>query len=50
MLLLALLLFNARLGIRLDALRGWGRNLGILLIGVAANVLIPILFLYLVSR
>jgi BASS family bile acid:Na+ symporter len=50
MLLLALLLFNAGLGIRLDALRGWGRNLGILLIGVAANVLIPILFLYLVSR
>ena len=50
MLLLALLLFNAGLGVRLDALRGWGRNLGILLIGVAANVLIPILFLYLLSR
>lgn len=50
MLLLALLLFNAGLGIRLAALRGRGRNVGVLVVGLAANVLIPILFIYLLSR
>jgi BASS family bile acid:Na+ symporter len=50
MLLLALLLFNAGLGFRLDAMGGWWRNLGILLVGVLANVLIPLIFLYLISR
>jgi BASS family bile acid:Na+ symporter len=47
---LALLLFNAGLGVRLGALRNWGESFGLLLIGVAANVLIPVLFIYFVSR
>lgn len=50
MFLLALLLFNAGLGIKTGALRGWSHHLGSVLIGTAANLLIPVLFAYGLSR
>lgn len=48
-LLLALLLFNAGLGVEPGRLRGLGRRGGVLLAGLAANVAVPLLFIAAVS-
>ena len=49
MLMLAFLLFNAGLGVELAGLRELPRNLKILLVGVAANLLVPLGFILVVS-
>lgn len=50
MLMLAFLLFNAGLGVELTGVREMPRNLKILLVGVAANLLVPLGFIFVVSR
>ena len=46
LLLLGSLLFNAGLGVRADRLRGLVRDPRLLLLGLGANVLVPIAFLH----
>lgn len=46
LLLLGFLLFNAGLGVRADRLRGLVRDPRLLLLGLGANVLVPIAFLH----
>jgi BASS family bile acid:Na+ symporter len=48
--LLGFLLFNAGLGVRADRLRGLLRRPGLLLAGLAANLLVPVAFIFLVAR
>ena len=50
MLMLAFLLFNAGLGVEMAGLRELPHNMKLLLIGLAANVLVPLGFIFLVSR
>lgn len=50
MLMLAFLLLNAGLGVELAGLRELPQNLKILLVGVAANLLVPLGFIFVVSR
>lgn len=50
MLMLAFLLFNAGMGVELAGLRELPQNLKILVVGVAANLLVPLGFIFLVSR
>lgn len=50
MLMLALLLLNAGLGVEFAGLKDMARNLKLVLYGVVANVAVPLTYIFLVSR
>ncbi len=50
MLMLAFLLLNAGLGVELSGLKSLSRNLTMLIFGVLANVLVPLVFIFAVSQ